>query len=296
MKLTRENLDALFTAFNAALNKGLAKTWNGWQKWAMTVQSSGAGETYPLALVTGGMREWIGPRVRNKLDTGKLTVLNKDYEHEESVSRNDIEDDHIGLYEPIFEAMGVDAGNLWGRLATMALVDAGNWADGAAFFSSRTLGKKSTANNVVNSALSLANYETARARMMGFCDAAGSPLGLVPDLLMVGPSNESTAKSILSADLVVSGGATVSNVHKNECEVQVNPYLVGSDAGKWFLFCTSRGLKPVAVQKRKEGQLVRFDRDSDDCVRDRNECLYDLHYRGNAAAVQPLLVIGGNLG
>ena len=295
MKLTRENLDALFTALNAALLKGLAKTWTGWQKWAMTVQSSGAGETYPLALVTGGMREWIGPRVRNKLDTGKLTVLNKDYEHEEAVGRNDIEDDHIGMYAPIFEAMGVDAGNLWGRLATSALTDAGNWADGAPFFGTRTLGKRNSVSNTVSGALSLSTYGTARARMMGFCDAAGNPLGLVPDLLMVGPSNESAAKSILSADLVVSGGSTVSNTHKGEGEVQVNPYLVGDHAGKWFLFCTTRGLKAVAVQKRKEGQLVRFDRDSDDCVRDRNECLYDLHYRGNAAAVQPLLVIGGNL-
>lgn len=295
MKLTRENLDALFTALNAALTRGLAQTWDGWMKWAMVVQSSGAGETYPLALVTGGMREWIGPRVRNKLDTGKLTVLNRDFEHEEAVSRNDIEDDHIGMYAPIFEAMGVDAGNLWRRLATEALLGAPKWADGANFFSNRTLGRKASVNNTVAGALSLSTYETARARMMGFCDASGSPLGLVPDLLMVGPSNESTAKSILDADLVVSDGGTVSNVHKGEGEVQVNPYLVGDHAGKWFLFCTTRGLKAVAVQKRKEGQLVRHDSDAADCVRDRNECLYDLHYRGSAAAVQPLLVIGGNL-
>jgi len=295
MNLTRTDLDALFTAFNAALNKGLAQAWTGYTRWAMPVTSSGAAERYPLALVTGSMREWIGDRVVNSLDTAKLDVVNRDFEHTEAVSRNDIEDDNIGFYAPLFEAMGVDAANLWGRLATEALCGNGNWADGNAFFSSRSLSRKSTVNNAVSGALSLANYETARTRMMGWTGADGNPLGIVPDLLMVGPSNEQTAKGILEAQLVASGSATVSNVHYHECDIQVNPWLVGADAGKWFLLCTTRGVKPVAVQKRKEGALVRWDDDHDLCVAKHNANEYGVHYRGNAAAVQPLLVVGGNL-
>lgn len=296
MNMTRSELDALFTVFNTSLNKGLAKEWKGYERWSMVVSSRGGSETYPISLVTGGMREWVGPRLLSQLDTAKLTVLNKDWEHTEAVSRNDIEDDNIGFYAPLFEAMGVDAANLWGKLATQALTNPGDWADGAAFFSSRTLSKKSTVNNKVTGPLTTAKYAEAREQMMGFRDSAGSPLGLIPDLLMVGPSLEGVAKSILEAQLVAdSSNTTVSNTHYKEAEVQVNPYLVGGDASKWFLICTNRGLKPVAVQQRKVGALTRYDQEHDLCVKDLNENHYGLHYRGAAAGVQPLLVIGGNL-
>lgn len=293
--MNRTELDALFTALNASLNKGLAKEWKGYEKWSMIVNSKGAAEKYPMTLVLGGMREWIGPRVVNRVDIEKLTVLNRDFEHTEAVNCNDIEDDNVGVYAPLFEAMGVDAANLWGRLATEALVNPGNWADGSAFYGTRSLSKKSSITNKVSGALSVSTYETARANMMGWCAADGSPMGLVPDLLVVGPSNESAAKGILETELTVSGGSTVSNIHYKECELQIDPYLTGAHAGKWFLMCTTRGMKPVAVQKRKVGPLVRYDQEHDVCVKEENECHYAVHYRGNAAGVQPLLVVGGNL-
>jgi len=293
--MNRTEMDALFTALNASLNKGLEQEWKGYEKWAMVVNSKGAAEKYPVTMILGGMREWIGSRIINKVDVEKLTVLNRDFEHTEAVSCNDIEDDSIGVYAPLFEAMGVDASNLWGRLATEALLNPGNWADGKAFYGTRKLSSKSTITNTQAGALSVSTYEAARANMMGWCSADGNPLGLFPDLVVVGPSNEKTAKSIFEAELVVEGGATVSNTHRGECEVQVNPYMTGSHAGKWFLMCTKRGLKPVGVQKRKVGPLVRYDQEHDVCVKELNECHYALHYRGNAAGVQPMLVIGGNL-
>ena len=295
MDLNANTMDALFTALNGSLNKGIAQAWNGWQKFSMVVNSNSSVERYPVMLVQGTMREWVGARVVHSLDGKTLDVRNRDYEHTEGVSRNDIEDDTIGLYSPLFEAMGVNAANLWGMLATEALCNPGNWADGAAFYKTDRQFGRATINNKVTGALSLSTYETARARMLGFCDAAGSPLGLIPDLLVVGPALEGTAKQILKADLTVSGGATVSNVHRDEAEIVVDPYMVGDHANKWFLICTTRGIRPIAVQKRKEGALVRWDSDSDLCVKEHNRNDYGLHFRGAAAAVGPHLVIGGNL-
>ena len=40
MDLNRETMDAIFTALNAALNKGIAQAWTEWQKWCMIVNSS----------------------------------------------------------------------------------------------------------------------------------------------------------------------------------------------------------------------------------------------------------------
>ena len=296
MNITPETMDALFFSFNALMQKGLGTAWTGWNKFATTVNSSTGIEKYPSTVIGSGMREWVGERVVNAVKGKLLEVRNKDFEHTVGVSRNDIEDDMIGFYNALFTDLGIEAGSLWGKLATEALCKAGKWADGADFFSASRKIEKVPVNNVVAGALTMANYETARARMMAFSKADGSPLGLVPDTLMVGPALEGTAKRLLATDLIAEGNTTVSNIHKDECVVEVNPYMTGTHANKWFLLCTSRGFKPVAVQKRKEGALQRWDKDSDDCVKSKNQNEYGLHYRGAAVATSPYLVIGGNLG
>lgn len=291
MKLTRENLDNLFAAVNVRLNKGLAKGWNDWTKFAMPVISTTSLEKYPMLLATGAMREWIGERIVNDSTGSMLTVRNRDFEKTEGVSRNDLEDDTFGYFAPLWEAIGVEAGNLWGRLATEALTNPGNWADGAAFFGNRKIGK-ATINNAVSGALTAGNYETARARMLAFTDADGkTPLGLTPNLLIVGPAQEAAAKRIFKTDLIVDGGSTMSNIHRDEVEILVDPFLAGN---AWFLACTDRGIMPVVVQKRREGTLQRWDNDADECVKTHNRCDYGIHSRGAAAAAVPALIIRGS--
>ena len=296
MNITPETMDALFFSFNALMQKGLGTAWTGWNKFASVIHSSTGIEKYPSTVIGSGMREWVGERVVNAVKGKLLEVRNKDFEHTVGVSRNDIEDDMIGFYYALFTDLGIEAGSLWGKLATEALCKAGKWADGADFFSASRKIEKVPVNNVVAGALTMVNYETARAQMMSFRKADGSPLGLVPDTLMVGPELEGVAKRILATDLVAEGSATVSNIHKDECAIEVNPYMTGENGKKWVLLCTSRGFKPVAVQKRKEGALQRWDKDSDDCVKSKNQNEYGLHYRGAAVATSPYLVIGGNLG
>jgi phage major head subunit gpT-like protein len=300
MDLTRENLDSLFTGFDTALNEGLAQADQSHLKWCMVVPSKGALEAYPSILVTGTMREWVGPRLINDLDGKMMKVINRDFEHTERVKRNNIKDDLVGLYPPVFRAIGINANNLWPRLGTEALTDqTALWVDDKTFYistssgaSARRLGKSGVMVNKTTNSLSEANYETARSLMMGFLGADGEPLGLVPTHLMVGPSNEKTGRQIVKASLVVSGGVAVSNVHQDEVELEVNPRLVGTAAGYWFLLCLNRGFMPVAVQQREINPLVAYDQDHDLCVKDHNENHYGLHYRGASVGFAPQLVIG----
>jgi len=295
MDLNTDNMRNLFYSFNAYLQRGLGGGWTEWERFCSIINSSTAIEKYPMTIIQGAMREWVGPRLINEIEGKTFDVKNRDFEHTEGVNRNDIEDDNIGFYEALFTEMGINAANLWPELAAEALTGSGNWADGKPFFSaSRKIGKAAI-NNVVSGALSVSTYETARSQMMQFRKADGTPIGLVPDLLMVGPALENTARRILKAELVAEGGNTVSNVHKDEAEVLVNPFLVGDNGNKWYLVCTRRGIKPVIVQKRKEGALQRWDKDTDPCVKDHNRCDYGLHYRGASAMVAPQLIVGGNL-
>lgn len=284
----------LFIALNTYLNRGLSAADKDYEKWCNIINSGTGIEEYPIAIITGSMREWIGERIIHEISGNKLTVVNRDYEHTEQIPRNDIEDDKYGFFGPVFQEMGINAGNLWSQLATEALCNPGNWADGKPFFGSRKFGKATINNTMDTAALTFANYETARKRMMSFQGADGKPLRLVPDTLMVGPDLEGTARMIFECELINDGqNATISNIHKGECQILVNNCMVGDYAKYWFLFCTSRGYKPVVVQKRKIGALQHWDQESCDCVMQYNVNRYGLHYRGAAFASMPHLVIGG---
>ena len=299
MELTPANLDALYTAFKTSYNKGLARAITDYLKWCTVIPSSAGIEKYPIALITGRMREWIGERKINRLDGKLLTVRNRTFEHTEEVSRDDLADDQYGFYSALIEAMGIEIASLWQQLATDALANPGKWCDGLPFYNAATSGStarkfgKSVITNKIAQALSVSSYESARALMMSFCDAAGNPLGLVPTLLQVGPADEKAGRMILKADLIADGGTTVTNVHKDECELLVNPLLTGSYAGCWFLHCTSRGLQGGAVQQRAAGELTRLDNPADSYVFRSNKNLYGTTARGEAVGMLPQLIIGG---
>jgi phage major head subunit gpT-like protein len=70
--------------------------------------------------------------------------------------------------------------------------------------------------------LTPANYEIARAALMGMKGDHGKPLGIVPNLLVVPPTLESAGKKILASALV-NGGE--SNPWAGSAELLVTPWL-----------------------------------------------------------------------
>ena len=74
-------------------------------------------------------------------------------------------------------------------------------------------------------ALSAANYEAARLKMQTWKRDGGDPLGIVPTHLIVGPTNEAAARSILTRELI-NGGE--SNPNYNTAELVVVPHLVAA--------------------------------------------------------------------
>jgi len=296
MELTRANLDSIFLGFQTVLQTGLSKADANWQRFAGVISSGNAIEEYPFMSMPSGMEKWIGDRQINKLDGKMIRVANDDYSNAIEVKRNDVRRDRIGVYNAFFTDMGINAANLWGKLAILALVSNPTWADDKAFFvADRKFSKKSVINNVTNAVFSITAFKAARAAMMSYCDAAGDPLEIVPDTLMVGPSNEELALKLKNNDLIKpdGGGEPESNPYKGTFELIVSPRLVGDHAGKWFLQCTSRGVKPVIVQKELEGALTRQDREEDDCVFERNVNRYGIHYSGAAIPTYPQLTYGG---
>ncbi|MCC7546188.1 MAG: Mu-like prophage major head subunit gpT family protein [Burkholderiales bacterium] len=70
--------------------------------------------------------------------------------------------------------------------------------------------------------LSMDNYVAARAAMMSYQSDEGRPLGIAPNLLVVGSANEKAAKDCTLAERQASGA---DNVMRGTAQVLVVPYL-----------------------------------------------------------------------
>lgn len=121
MIITAASLAALQQGFNAAFLQGFGSVESTFRKIAMVVPSTASLENYGWMKELPGMREWIGQRVINNLESAGAQLKNKHYEHTIGVNRDDIEDDKIGIYNPVFSIQGEIVGRhpdelVWGLL------------------------------------------------------------------------------------------------------------------------------------------------------------------------------------
>ena len=232
------------------------------------------------------MREWLGDRQLNNLVARDVTVRNKPYEDTIEVDRDDIEDDRLGVYNPRIEMLGMQARKLWDQLLVEVL-QAGTAAeayDGQYFFDTdhpvsledAALG---TQSNNLSLALSATNYATARAAMMGFLGADGQPLGVMPNLLVVPPQLEGTARSILNADAINNGE---TNVWKGSANLLVIPELA-NDATAWYLLATGMPIRPFLKQLRKAPEFTSLTDPNSETVFRKKKFLYGVDARGAVA-------------
>lgn len=98
-----------------------------------------------------------------------------------------------------------------------------------------------------------------RSSIMSIKGDKGKSLKLVPDLLVVPPALEETARLILEADQI--DGTT--NVLKGTAKLHVEPALA-EHPEYWFLLCTNRFLKPFIYQLRKKIKFTSLTRDTDE--------------------------------
>ena len=301
MDINRKTMDVLFQGFNTNFLNGLEKVPASWQKFCSVIPSGTASNVYPFLEQFGGMREWIGERVTKDLASRKMEVLNRDFEETVAVPGNDIEDDQYGIYSTLIAQMGCHAARLWHDLAVEALVSNPLWADDLNFFSSERLYGENTICNLSSDTLSASTYAAARMTMMNYKGHTNRNLGIIPNLLIVGPKNEEIAFGILKDRLhvqavnegSVSGIAATDNPWNGSAELLVLPELSGEYEDNWYLAATDGVLKPVFVQQRKMPSLVRLDSEGDENVFRRKEYIYGTSARGASFLAFPHLIYQG---
>lgn len=121
MQITPASLAALQQGFSARFNMGFQSVKPTWQQIAMEVPSSASIENYGWMKDLPGMREWVGPRVINNIESAMAQVKNKTFEHTIGVNVDDIADDKLGIYGTRFAMQGEVAARhpddiVWGQL------------------------------------------------------------------------------------------------------------------------------------------------------------------------------------
>ena len=305
MDINRKNMDSLFAGFKNNFLTGFELAPETWKKFAAPVQSGSASNIYPFLEQFGGMTEWSADRQVRNLTSQKIEVVNRDFEETVSIARNDIEDDQYGIYGTLIAEMGRHAAKVWQDLAVEALLGNGNWIDEKPFFSADRVYGESTICNMTTGELTAENYAAARKTMMEYRGHSGKSLGIVPDLLIVGPKNEAAAFSILKDRMMlrscskdgVSGIGATDNPWNGSAELLVLPELSGTEyEDLWFLASTCGVIKPVFVQQRKTPVLTSLDRESDENVFSRKEYIYGTDARGEAFLAFPHLIYKGGCG
>ena len=287
MQITPSAIRSLDKGFNRLFQGAYDSTAMWGPRLATTVPSSHKSEVYGFMKRLLAMREWIGPRVIDNLESEAYTLINKTFEKTVGVMVNDIEDDTLGVYNPLFSELGRIASK-WPDQQLKETLQAGTSGlgfDGVPFFATThdldPAGNQS--NNYTGTALSAANYQLVRANMMSLTGEDGEPLAVMPNTLVVPPQLERTARTIVNADMIPndSGNAAQTNVLQGSAEVLVIPELA-NEATTWYLADTTGALLPLIWQLREAPRLVNKNRMDDDNVFFDDQILYGSKARGVA--------------
>jgi phage major head subunit gpT-like protein len=106
MAMDRRDFDLAFRGFKTLYTDALAAAPAHAEKVAMTVTGSAGDETHGWVGSFPQLREWIGPRVVHTLSEHAFTIVNRDFESTVSVKCNDLADDRLGVYRPMFSELG----------------------------------------------------------------------------------------------------------------------------------------------------------------------------------------------
>ncbi|WP_185962092.1 Mu-like prophage major head subunit gpT family protein [Palleronia caenipelagi] len=288
-------IDALFTSFNAIFNDIHSAAPTYWSQVAMEVKSTGSDEAYGWMTSLPQLREWIGERHIATAQAAAYVIRNRKFEQTIRVSREDIEDDKVGIYAPMvrmmaqaaashpdelifqlmrdgFEKPGFDNQPFFdadhpvrdkdGNVASVSNFGAGtepmwflldttkavkpfifqkrigytpqrltNDSDSRVFTKDEFLyGTRARVNAEFalwqlafgsKQALTAETYAAARQGMQSIRHDGGRIMGVMPNLLVVGPENETAARQILKAARINGS----DNIWADSAELIVTPHL-----------------------------------------------------------------------
>jgi len=286
MELNSASIVAFKTKFDTEFNKAFELAQTNYEK-AAFVFNSGRVETVTHRWMKGltGMKEFVGARQVNNVDSTGFSLANKVWEDTLGIRRVDLERDQYGIYTPLVARIGQVAKQHRDKLVFEQLSDAIASAtraatvayDSQAFYGTHT--RKTTAYNYTNlvtgagSALSEGSLTTGIINLRKRTDDKGNKLAAASakPLLIIPPDLEYTASKLLNlswypstqpgsgASSATNQASAGENILKGACDVVISPWL--KTTTEWHLVLNeSPMMKPVIFQLEQDVEILNWDK------------------------------------
>ncbi|PAF51290.1 Mu-like prophage major head subunit gpT family protein [Helicobacter sp. 13S00477-4] len=277
MKLDAQTIAEVSIQLSALFNNALEAKTGDYQKIAMEVKANTISVDYRWLAALPSMREWVGDRVLKQIEGYKYLISKKNFESTITVDRDVIAYDSLGIVAVQIKNMAELALGHYDDLVFSLLEANGVCYDGQNFFSdSHMIGTKKF-TNISNKALSQASFMQARSEMRGVVNEEGKPLRITPSLLVVPPELEYVGIEILNKQTLKNGE---TNMTYGMGELYVCPFL--NDPKAWYLFDTTKTIKPFVLQKNKEVEFSALDKPDSEANFMRRELRYGIDTEDNA--------------
>lgn len=266
--VTAATLRDIDKSFNALFNRGRSLVPGFYQKTCMRVPSTGSEEMYGWLKDLPGLDEKKAETLRTRLALEGHSVRNKEFTGIIEVPRTAIEDDKEGVFGPVAEMWGQRGEQVpdleWIAMLNASFTTAKSF-DGKAFFATdHKVDKEAAWSNKGTKKLSAANFEIGYAAIRGRVDGKGIPLFTIANkektFLVVSPTYESTAESIVALPTLAAGGA---NPNYNKAQVLSVP---GLSEHAWFILDCGNVVTPFVFQDRLPLELTSQMKLDDDIV------------------------------
>lgn len=106
MNINTANLEALRVGFKTEFQRGLGQAATAYARIATTVPSTTKENRYGWLNKIPSLRKWVGPRMVHGISESDYAIKNITFELTVGVDRDDIRDDNLGTYSPMFVEMG----------------------------------------------------------------------------------------------------------------------------------------------------------------------------------------------
>lgn len=229
------------------------------ERLATVVNTTQPIQKYPWLGAVPPLREFIDERRPSGLAAHAVSIEDKVFESTIAVDRKAIEDDQLDLIRLRIRDLAYRIAQHRHQMVVEAL--SGGFAasayDGATFFStSHPLPDGTTFSNRTTDALDETSLATAMSQMMLVPDDTGTPLGVVPDTIVVGPKLQWAALELAESPTVVNKSGDFvppyANVFAGRLRVVVSPFLRGAADDYWFLLDTKRPIRGLILQQRSD--------------------------------------------
>lgn len=264
MLVNEAKLLASQTSFHTSFMKELTAVEDPLRELAMEMPSTTKTESHNWIAGVPGLSEWKDQRKLSRLRAEAITITNRNWASGIQIDRDDILDDKLGIVNVNLAQLARKAALSYGDLVVEALLagfsatsEFGKSYDGVAFFSAshKETPDVATQSNTGTAALDREAYISARAQMRGLVDEQGHSVGVLGNVLIVGPANEQLALELTAPFIfhaTEDGAAAVPNVNASQItRIIVSDKLVGDYANYWFLADLRQAARPLILQIRE---------------------------------------------